>query len=100
MLKFCENVSGGSEQPNVFNQMLLDKSFIFKVEVGAGSFNEFEPSYNVNDICFNDRVIAKFKELHSTFFSPKTDKTIGYSTDGKTNSQVILVDKASSCKRI
>ncbi|VFQ69661.1 unnamed protein product [Cuscuta campestris] len=97
MLKFCEGVPGGCEQLDVFKQMLLEKSFIFKVEVKTANFNDFEPSYNVNDICFNDRIIAKFMELHSSFFSPQTDKTIGYSTDGKTNTQVLPVDNVSSC---
>ncbi|VFQ85748.1 unnamed protein product [Cuscuta campestris] len=97
MLKFCEGVPGGCEQPDVFKQMLLEKAFIFKVEVKTANLNDFEPSYNVNDICFNDQIIAKFMEMHSSFFSPQTDKTIEYSTDGKTNTEVISVGNASSC---
>ncbi|VFQ69609.1 unnamed protein product [Cuscuta campestris] len=100
MRKFCEGLPVGCEQPDVFKQMLLEKSFIFKVEVKTANINDFEPSYNVNDLCFNDRIIAKFMEMHSSFFSPQTDKTLGYSTDGKTNTEVISVGNASSCVKV
>ncbi|VFQ83927.1 unnamed protein product [Cuscuta campestris] len=71
MLKLSEGVPVGCEQPDVFKQMLLEKSFIFKVEVKTANINDFEPSYNMNDMCFNDRIIAKFMEMHSSFFSPQ-----------------------------
>ncbi|VFQ76118.1 unnamed protein product [Cuscuta campestris] len=82
--------------------LLLHKSCskmlkLSEVEVKTANINDFEPSYNVIDICFNDRIIAKFMEMHSSFFSPQTDKTIGYSTDGKTNTEVISVGNATSC---
>ncbi|VFQ68259.1 unnamed protein product [Cuscuta campestris] len=98
MLKLSEGVPVGCEQPDVFKQMLLEKSFIFKVEVKTANNNDFEPFYNVIDICFNDRIIAKFMEMHSSFFSPQTDKIIGYSTDGKTNRwQCIVLRKEFDC---
>ncbi|VFQ95799.1 unnamed protein product [Cuscuta campestris] len=69
MLKYSENLPSGDIKPDVFNKLLIDKSYLFKVDVRRSQFNDFDPTYNVIDICFDERTISRFKERHATFFS-------------------------------
>ncbi|VFQ66526.1 unnamed protein product [Cuscuta campestris] len=63
------NLPSGDIKPDVFNRLLIDKSYLFKVDVRRSQFNDFDPTYNVIDICFDERTISRFKERHATFFS-------------------------------
>ena len=69
ILKFLKQDGVDLAQPSEFQHMLIDRSFIFKVEVKQSCFNELEPSYDVIDICFNDSIITKFKDLNPLFFN-------------------------------
>ncbi|RAL49780.1 hypothetical protein DM860_002071 [Cuscuta australis] len=71
------NVPGGDIQPDLFNRLLIDKSYLFKVEVRHAHFDEFDPSYNVIDIRFDEKIISQFKETNSIFFLVQTDVTLG-----------------------
>ncbi|VFQ82907.1 unnamed protein product [Cuscuta campestris] len=63
-ITLLQNVPGGDIQPDVFNRL----SYLLKVEVRRAHFNDFVPSYNVIDICFDEKTISQFKETNSTFF--------------------------------
>lgn len=77
--------------------ILIDKSFLFKVEVKTERFNEFQPTYNVIDICLNERIISAYRDLNSMFFTAQTDVTLGFSTGEKTSTHCISIGEASSC---
>ncbi|VFQ63099.1 unnamed protein product [Cuscuta campestris] len=97
MLKYSENLPGGDIQPSVFNKLLIDKSYLFKVDVSRTHRNEFDPSYNVIDICFDERTISQFKERNSTFFLAQTYVTLGLSTGEKSSQHTFSMGEASSC---
>lgn len=40
---------------------MIDKTFLFKIEVNNSSNSKFEPSYRVKKICSDEDVIAQFK---------------------------------------
>ncbi|VFQ70386.1 unnamed protein product [Cuscuta campestris] len=69
MLKYSENLPSGDIKPDVFNRLLKDKSYLFEVDVRLSQFNDFDPTYNVIDICFDERTISRFKKRHAAFFS-------------------------------
>ncbi|RAL50070.1 hypothetical protein DM860_017980 [Cuscuta australis] len=95
-----ENVPGFDIQPDAFQRFLIDKSFFFKVEVKTEHFNEFEPTYHVIDICLNQRIISKYKDVNSIFFTAQTDVTLGFSTAEKTSTRCISIGETSSCAKV
>ncbi|VFQ72098.1 unnamed protein product [Cuscuta campestris] len=97
MLKYSENLPSGDIKPDVFNRLLIDKSYLFKVDVRRSQFNNFDPTYNVIGICFDERTISRFKERHATFFSVQTDVTLGLSTGEKSSQHTFSMGEASSC---
>ncbi|VFQ95878.1 unnamed protein product [Cuscuta campestris] len=60
-------------------------------------FNEFDPTYNVIDVCFNEQIIAKFKDMNSPFFSPQADIAPRFSTGEKEKTHGFLEGDTSSC---
>ncbi|VFQ95404.1 unnamed protein product [Cuscuta campestris] len=97
MLKYSENLPSGDIKPDVFNKLLIDKSYLFKVDVRHSQFNDFDPTYNVIDICFDERTISRFRERHATFFSVQIDVTLGLSTGEKSSQHTFSMGEASSC---